>query len=572
MAVSFPYTYISCPCSDNSRQRLDSKRSSRDVDLDEQLQEEEKTFDPRHPRSAFSLFPPEHLLYCEECLDIKCPRCVTEEIICWYCPSCLFETPSSMVKSEGNRCARNCYNCPICTAQLITASVGDTKSGPFILNCNYCMWTSLDIGISFEKPSNIRGQLDRIANGGKPKQSSRSDATDLTRKSSLAKEPFSPNDVNADANPLSREEDSTDLDPTARFNALRSFYKDQITASSTDQGGLPTSALDLAYSSPSSLARIMNLYSNIGNPSVKKSRQKPHIMREALHKKEGLQTSSSSVSQPQSDYIDTPSLSQLAYQQPSYLGDPSASNISLLRPMPTLLRTKRSKRCAECKHILVKPEFKPTSTRYRIKLITLNYLPFITFKPVPVSGGLQPPGPDGTPDVILDPGKPSQWIMTLRNPLFDNVRVSLGSPSTTPGRHAHKVTILCPQFEIGKNGDVWDDALNNPLNKAMVHSNTAGNAEQIAGKLYDQGRNWVSLVIEIVPALIIREAGRAMEEDEDVIEIPIRVRLEWTVSEEGVDGGDKKKSEKVLEEAGEGDDGRRELAYWMVLGVGRVAS
>ena len=571
MALAFPYTHISCPCSDSSRRVLASKQSSRDVELDEELEEEEKTFDPRHPRSAFSLFPPEHLLYCEECHDIKCPRCVTEEIICWYCPSCLFETPSSMVKSEGNRCARNCFNCPICTSQLVTVPIGETKAGPFILSCNYCMWSTVDTGITFDKPTNIRGQLDRIANGGKPKQPSKADSTDPSRKSSLAREPFSPSDVNADVNPLEKDED-TNLDATARFNALRSFYKDQITASSTDQGGLPGPALNLAYSSPSSIDRLMSLYSNMGNPSAKKSRQKPHVMREALSKREGLQISSTSAPPPLPDYIDKPTPSQLAYQHPSYLGNPSAAALSDLRPMPTLLRTKRSKRCAQCKHILMKPEFKPTSTRYRIKLIALNYLPFTTLKPVPVSGGLGPPGPDGITDVILDPGKPSQWIMTLRNPLFENVKVTLGSPSVTPGRHAHRVTILCPQFEIGKNGDVWDDALNNPLNNSSTNSNTTGSGEQIAGKLYDQGRNWVSVVIEIVPALIVREAGRPMEEDEDVIEVAIRVRLEWTVSEEGVEGAEKKKSEKALEEAGEGDDGRKELAYWMVLGVGRVAS
>ena len=578
MALAFPYVYISCPCSEKSRQILAAKRASREVDRDDGLEEEEKTFDPRHPRSAFSLLPPEHLLYCEECHDIKCPRCITEEIICWYCPSCLFEAPSSMVKSEGNRCTRNCFSCPICTSQLITACTGDTKDGPFILNCNYCMWTTLDVGITFGKPTNIRGQLDRLANGGKSKQPWKADSTDPSRKSSLAREPFSPSDVDADTNPHEKDGYSADLDPTARFNALRSFYKDQITASSTDQGGLPTSALDLAYASPSSLARLMDRYSNIGKPSTKKSRQKPHIMREALSKTEGLQVSLNGYPPSHSDYIDTASSSQLALQHPSYLGNPTADYVSDLRPMPTLLRTKRSKRCAECKHILVKPEFKPTSTRYRIKLIALNYIPFITLKPVPVPGGLRPPGPDGTPDMLLDPGNPSQWIMTLRNPLFEDVTVTLGSPAVTPGRHAHKVTILCPQFEIGKNGDVWDDALNNPLNKSVANTTATGNGEQIAGKLYDQGRNWASVVIEIVPALIAMEVGMAMEEDEDVIEVPIRVRLEWTVSEEGGgrgEGGEgeektKKKSEKALEEAGEGDDGRRELAYWMVLGVGRV--
>ena len=246
--------------------------------------------------------------------------------------------------------------------------------------------------------------------------------------------------------------------------------------------------------------------------------------------------------------------------------------------MPTLLRTKRSKRCATCKHILVKPEFKPTSTRYRIKLIALNYIPFAILKPLPVSGGLRLlTDPDGS-DVVLQPGKATQFILTLKNPQFENISVSLGCPSETPGRHKHKVTILCPQFEIGKTSDVWDDALITggaaALNQSIMGPRTAGGGEQIAGRLYDQGRNWVSVVIEVLPAITLLGLDRALLEDEDVIEVPIRVRLEWTVSEEdgGEDGSKRKKIEKALEEAGEIDSGKRELSYWMVLGVGRVAN
>lgn len=446
---------------------------------------------------------------------------------------------------------------------MVTVPLGEPKDG-FVLSCNYCMWSTLDIGIKLEKPTNIRAQLDRIANGGKPKQSSKqADSTDPSRTSSLVQETLPPKEDHDDTK--ATEEQPQDVqDSATRFKALRSFYKDQITSSSTSEGGFPTSALDLAYSSPSSLARIMNLYSNIGSSSFKKARQKPTVMREALSKSEGLQLTNTHDPKSTTEYSDLVSIEQRSHQYPSFLGNPDAQLTSELRPMPALLRTKRSKRCAECKHILVKPEFKPTSTRYRIKLIALNYLPFVSLKPVPISGGLRPFGPDGG-DVVLEPGKPSQWIMTLKNPLFENVRVSLGSPNLTPGKHGHKVTILCPQFEIGKNGDVWDDAINNPLNKSRV--GLAG-GEQVAGKLYDQGRNWASVVIEVVPTLIMREEGRELEEDEDVVEVPIRVRVEWKQTD--VEGEGKKKSEKVLED-GDVDDGRRELSYWMVLGIGRVA-
>lgn len=124
MSGPFPYTYVSCPCADTPVPDPARKRRSRESPqkstpertnasdqgakeekpLDTQdEEEEEQTFDPRSPRSNFSLYPPEQLLYCEDCHQIKCPRCITEEIVSWYCPNCLFETPSSMVRGDANR-------------------------------------------------------------------------------------------------------------------------------------------------------------------------------------------------------------------------------------------------------------------------------------------------------------------------------------------------------------------------------------------------------------------------------------------------------------------------------------
>ena len=51
----------------------------------------------------FLLYPLEYLLYCEECQQIRCPRCVAEEVVNVYCPNCLFEVASSSLKTEGNR-------------------------------------------------------------------------------------------------------------------------------------------------------------------------------------------------------------------------------------------------------------------------------------------------------------------------------------------------------------------------------------------------------------------------------------------------------------------------------------
>jgi dynactin-4 len=96
-----PYTYFQCPCTDTS---IPSRRiGDDDPTTEEENDEDERTFDPRAPRANYSLYPLEHLLYCEDCHQIRCPRCVLDEIVTWYCPNCLFEVPSSTVKTEGNR-------------------------------------------------------------------------------------------------------------------------------------------------------------------------------------------------------------------------------------------------------------------------------------------------------------------------------------------------------------------------------------------------------------------------------------------------------------------------------------
>ena len=505
MAMKLPYVYISCPCSEASNKPQRPNRYSQETPQNaNDPEDEETTFNPHHRRSNFSLFPLEHLLYCEECHDIKCPRCVSEEIVVYFCPNCMFETPNSMVRSEGNRCARNCFNCPICTSVMTTSPMTEGNDTYYILNCNYCMWTTLDIGIKFDKPTGIRSQLDRIANGGKPKPSSRSDH-DATRKSSLAREPFSPSGVpfsELSASKSPEEHDSTvskaSSDPHTRFSTLKAFYKEQISLSAGGDSEPGSINLTGGYASPSSLARIMSMYSNQSSSSalaaasfLKKSRQKPQPMREALTPSEGLLLSppfSNPTTSPfPTAYSSTLTPAQRLLQHTGMgLGHPSARDVSSLRPIPVLLRTKRSKRCQTCKHILVKPEVKPTSTRYRIRLLAASYVPHVTLRPLPSPSTISSSKPSlksplptsisNSPQTTITPNKPTQFILRLTNPLFDRVKVRLGCPATLPSkpakpysnhrrgsrhRSADRVTILCPQFEIGANSDVWDDALNN---------------------------------------------------------------------------------------------------------------
>lgn len=93
--MAFPYSYYRCSCNSTAPGVPDDEEDE-DADQDE-------TFDPSDPRSDYCLYPLDSLMWCDDCHDLRCPRCTVEEIVCWYCPNCLFEVPSSTVKSEGNR-------------------------------------------------------------------------------------------------------------------------------------------------------------------------------------------------------------------------------------------------------------------------------------------------------------------------------------------------------------------------------------------------------------------------------------------------------------------------------------
>lgn len=106
MAQRYPYIHYACPCTDdNSVPAAHATNGiAQDTELTAEVDDEEgKTFNPHAPTASYSLFPLEHLLYCDECRQLRCPRCIGEEPLIWFCPSCLFEVPSSSVRTENVR-------------------------------------------------------------------------------------------------------------------------------------------------------------------------------------------------------------------------------------------------------------------------------------------------------------------------------------------------------------------------------------------------------------------------------------------------------------------------------------
>ena len=440
---------------------------------------------------------------------------------------------------------------------------------PYILACGYCKWTTLDIGIKFEKSSNIGQQLAKIRNGGGRKSSRRKPFQEQEYARSLRE--------TRESVPQSDETPDTitePLDSQDRFNALKSFYKSQIN----DPSAADPMNLD-SIDSPSQLSRLVTMYAGVGNYG-KKSKPKGNPYREAYGREEGMEpfTSSSEVSavtnMQQRGWDEISSMAQkkcqtVSAQPPRFVND--------LRPIPVTLHTKRSKRCRQCKHILVKPDPKSTNIRFRMRLVAVNYMPSVKLSPLPQAS------PSSLPDLdALRPLQPVQFLLTLKNPMFDAVRVTLATPAQTPGRVKSKVTVLCPQFELGANSEVWDELLKTdvPRRGHSTVDSTSGEKLAEAGKVWEKGRNFATVVVEVVPGSIesaVNPLGTALtpsgaadgkatidelDTDEDLLEIPIFVRCEWetdVAADATTSVPDKERKEK------------RELAYWMVLGVGKIA-
>ena len=109
-----------------------------------------------------------------------------------------------------------------------------------------------------------------------------------------------------------------------------------------------------------------------------------------------------------------------------------------LKPLRIPLHSKRSKRCPACAHILIKPEQKAQSVRFKIKLVAATYLPAInvslphaqrtTAEAAKRSLGKSTSAPndeDKASASDMHAGKTYAFHLALSNPLYDPIQVRL---------------------------------------------------------------------------------------------------------------------------------------------------
>ncbi|KAK5110079.1 hypothetical protein LTR62_006324 [Meristemomyces frigidus] len=444
----------------------------------------------------------------------------------------------------------------------------------YFLQCQYCDWSSLDIDVQFSKATKITEQLAK------------------QRKSLISAKPEGNSKKDAAAQDHSRED---------AFTNLATFYKEQLSESGDLQGGYSNSP----YSSPAHLARIVSLYGGLSVNALKKTKEKPQPMREARGDKEGILTYTHDDAASETTLLqrleklklkDTTTAEQCLF---SPLNN-DAKLITDLWPVATPLRTRKGRRCKTCRQFLSRPDPKINNLRYKIRLLAQTHIPRISVRPFAAQSSttaaahtsFQLRADDTHAQPLLHPHILQQFILTIRNPIFEPVKITLATPTATPGRVASRVTILCPSFTVGPAGDVWDEALAESKTSAMkadggrqaamaslTGGGDDGERQPEAGKVWEKGRSWTSVVIEVVPSLFPPQASGNMrsetvtgdlEEDDEVLEIPVFVRVEWEAqSDHELDPEYKEGRRTVVKAEGSGKV-KKEVGYWCVLGVGRI--
>ena len=359
---------------------------------------------------------------------------------------------------------------------------------PFFLYCNHCRWDSAEIGITFEKPTGLAG-------------------------ASLICRPFllEANYI-FDTAQLQKYEDSA---PDAlEFDRLKDHFEPFLRASSF------SSSIAVNAAHPGSAAHSHHLHSTSITaaasaalardiPGVAKYTPMSRTVSGRAHRDRTVNRDEMPEYKSRVDIISVGAgdfevdyMRKLRNIQTvgnveqrwgiSWAGSLQTKLVALyivqsrcwhflrdLRPLRIPLHCKRSKRCPSCTHILIKPEQKAQSVRYKIKLVAANYLPAINAilpnfqKPTVTSDAakrtLMKVSPQSIDDSTIPPGlvagKTYPFHLALTNPLYDpiQVRLSVQRVHVTTGESSEKarrppfaISLPTSPFHIAAFAEAWE--------------------------------------------------------------------------------------------------------------------
>ncbi|KND02559.1 uncharacterized protein SPPG_03017 [Spizellomyces punctatus DAOM BR117] len=521
-----PYVYYQCHC--HQQARIPSNTQTTPTGHDDETTEPPRTAD------ILSLFPISRTYYCDHCHQLRCPLCISEEIACYYCPNCLFEVPTASVKAEKNRCGRNCFECPECQNTLTVVSLVDpaatgtaeTAAGgtapatgnTHYLSCGACRWDSLEIGLQFERPTGLATQLQPVEEG-------RADVREFEN-------------LRLHFEKLLKVKDNANN----QFGLLRGRgaggaglnLPSSLLASIPGLASLASFGNRSAASSTTSRDARPENYVPLTEPPLSDDTERVQLVREGA---KNVTTLRQRMNQPNDNPMQK----------------------SALYPQRIQLRTKRSKRCRKCEHILVKPEQKAQSTRFKIKLMASHFIPTISIVNSPLS------------DLKWD--TPTRIIMKFSNPLERRIAISLATTqsASTSSRQAGdsfqaesncEVTVVAPNFTVDPAKEIWEY---DEEGTEQPEKDSRGAASAVG--IHERDKNITSILVHVTPRRT-RGVASSRSSNQEVIRFPLLVTVKQA---DEVPVESQVTSANPEESSGTGHNKFEPLSFWVMVGLGRLA-
>lgn len=324
------------------------------------------------------LNPITKLYFCRHCLKLRCGFCVCHEVDSHFCSNCLENIPSSEARHKKNRC-NSCFDCPACqhtlSARATMVSLPSKTQDPpkdgegdgkvisrkmYYLACLACRWTSRDVGIPDQT----------VATGSWPDN----EYAHQTRFASLFEYD--------QAIVLQEKQEKQDY-------WRRKTPKTHKFPSLTDRTGLTVSMI-----------RRQIGWTDKSSPKSKPAAICPSIATEDVD------------DLPDNIFTKTINLKNITTISQRH-GQPADQphTVNKLYPQRKCLWIKRSLRCRQCEHNVIKPEYHPGSIKYRIQLFASYHVPDVRLVSIDNSN--------------LKPNVVNQIIIKLSNPTIHDMTITI---------------------------------------------------------------------------------------------------------------------------------------------------
>ena len=161
-----------------------------------------------------------------------------------------------------------------------------------------------------------------------------------------------------------------------------------------------------------------------------------------------------------------------------------------LKPLRIPLHSKKSKRCPTCRHILIKPEQKPQSVRFKIKISATSYLPLmgislpflnnltaaahVAKRPIRPGAVWEEDKNSPLNNPVMVGGRTYPFVLSFTNPMYDPIQIRLNvlrspppttttAPSDEPGtpqpekrRPPFAITLPVFAFSVAAFAEAWE--------------------------------------------------------------------------------------------------------------------